>query len=225
MRGIVGSKSLMLVGLLLAQGPGFSQADQQSSLVLSGHSGRAPLIQINGRSYVAVDALARLMSGSLSYQGSQITLTPPAPASAASAVPHASQPASSGFSKEFLNATIETLSDIREWRSALLNAVQNGYPVTEAWMDDYRAQAAKSLHLTSVGVTTNSDRNAFQLLSKEFDHMQELGNKILTARKKLSYITPDSVKKDPLDQKILTCARSLAAMAASGQFEDNGSCN
>jgi hypothetical protein len=55
--------------------------------------------------------------------------------------------------------------------------------------------------------------------------MQELGNKILTARKKLNYITPDSVKKDPLDQKILTCARSLAAMAASGQFEDNGSCN
>ena len=92
-------------------------------------------------------------------------------------------------------------------------------------MDDYRAQAAKSLHLTSVAATTNSDRNAIQLLSKEFDHMQELGNKILSARKKLNYITPDSVKKDPLDQKILTCARSLAAMAASGQFEDNGSCN
>jgi hypothetical protein len=225
MRGIIGSKWLMLVGILLTQGLGFPQADQQSSFVLSGHSGRAPLIQINGRSYVAVDALAQLMSGSLSYQGSQITLTLPAPASAASAVPPASRPASSGFSKDFLNATIETLSDIREWRSALLNAVQNGFPVTEAWMDNYRAQAAKNLHLTSIAVTTNFDRNAFQLLSKEFDHMQELGNKILTARKKLNYITPDSVKKDPLDQKILNCARSLAAMAASGQFQDNGSCN
>jgi hypothetical protein len=222
MRGIVRSKWLMLVGLLLAQGPGFSQADQQSgSFILSGHSGQAPLIQINGRSYVAVDALARLMSGSLSYQGSQITLTLPTAASAALA----SQPATSGFSKDFLNATIETLSDIREWRSALLNSVQNGYPVTEAWMDDYRAQAAKNLRLTYVAATTNSDRNALQLLSKEFDHMQELGNKILTARKKLNYITPDSVKKDPLDQKILNCARSLAAMAASGEFQDNGSCH
>ena len=122
-------------------------------------------------------------------------------------------------------ATIETLSDIREWRSALLNAVENGYPVTEAWMDNYREQAAKNLHLTSVGATTDSDRNAFQLLSKEFDHMQELGKKILAARKKLNYITPDSVKKDPLDQKILTCARSLAAMATSGLFQDDGSCN
>jgi hypothetical protein len=223
MRGIVRSKWLMLVGLLLAQGAGFSQADQQSgSFIVSGHSGQAPLIQINGRSYVAVDALARLMSGSLSYQGSQITMT--LPAASTGSVPRGRHPATSGLSKDFSNATIETLSDIREWRSALLNAVQNGYPVTEAWMDAYRSQATKNLHLTYVAAATNSDRNALQLLSKEFDHMQELGNKILTARKNLSYITPDSVKKDALDQKIMNCAHSLAGMATSGEFQDNGSC-
>jgi hypothetical protein len=33
------------------------------------------------------------------------------------------------------------------------------------------------------------------------------------------------VQKDPLDQKIMNCARSLAAMVASGAFQDNGSCN
>ena len=117
------------------------------------------------------------------------------------------------------------MSDIREWRSALLNAVQNGFPVTEAWMANYRAQAVKNLHLTSVAATTDSDRKALQLLSKELDHMQELGNKVLAARKNLSYITPDIVQKDPLDQKILNCARSLAAMVASGEFQDNRSCN
>jgi hypothetical protein len=226
MRGTVGSKWLMLVGLLLARGSSFSQADQPGgSLILSGHPGQAPLTQINGRSYVAVDELARLMSGALSYQGRQITLTLPTGASAANSIPLASQPGTAGFSREFLNATIETLSEIREWRTALLSAVQNGYPVTEAWMDDYRAQAAKNLHLTSIAATTDSDRNALQLLSKEFDHMQELGNKILTARKRLNYMTPDSVKKDPLDQKILNCAHSIAAMAASGNFQDNGSCH
>ena len=225
MRGIENSKWLLLAGLLLAQGPGFSQTDQQSgSFILSGHSGQAPLIQLNGRPYVAVDALARLMSGSLSYQGNQITLTLTAAASTASTTPLASQPATPEFSKDFLNATIETLSDIREWRSALLSSVQNGYPMTEAWMDDYRAQAAKNLRLTHIATTTNFDRNALQLLNKEFDHMQELDNKILTARKKLDYITPDSVKNDPLDQKILNCAHALAAMAASGEFQDNGSC-
>ena len=56
--------------------------------------------------------------------------------------------------------------------------------------------------------------------------MQELDNKVLTARKKeLDYMAPDSVKNDPLDQKLLNCAHSLAAMAASREFQDNGSCH
>src|SRR5258708_7975567 len=98
MRRIEKSKWLLLAGLLLARGPGFSQTDQQSgSFILSGHSGQAPLIQLHGRPYVAVDALAQLMSGSLSYQGSQITLTLPTAASTPSAVPPASRPATSGF--------------------------------------------------------------------------------------------------------------------------------
>jgi hypothetical protein len=176
------------------------------------------VIQINGGSYVAVDALARLMSGSLAYQGDQIVLTVPA----ASTVLPSGQP---GLSKDFLKAAIETMSDIREWRSALLNAVENGYPVKDAWMEDYRAQAAKNLRLASIAVATPSDRDALQLLNKELNHMQELGNKIVAARKNLNYITAESVKKDPLDQKVLNCARSLAAMAASGQFQDDGSCN
>jgi hypothetical protein len=217
---------LTLAGLLIVPGPGFSHADQQSgTFVVSGHAGQAPVAQINGRSYVAIDALARLMNGSLGYQGSQITLTLPVAASAAGTIRPGSQSAKPGFSRDFLNAGIETMSDIREWRSVLLNAVQNGFPVTDVWMDRYRAQAAKNLRLTSVAAITDSDRNALRLLSKEFDHMQELGNKILAARKKLSYISPDMLKNDPLDRKILKCAHSLAAMAASGEFQDDGSCN
>ena len=222
MRAIAHSRWLTLVGLVIAQGLALPQVNQPAeTLVVSGHSGQAPVTRINGGSYVAVDALARLMSGSLAYQGSQIVLTVPA----AGAPLPAGQPANPGFSKDFLKASIETMSDIREWRSALLNAVENGYPVKDAWMDNYRAQAAKNLHLASIAVTTPSDRDALRLLSKEFDHMQELGNKVLAARKNLNYITPASVKKDPLDQKILNCARSLAAMAASGVFQDDGSCN
>ena len=117
------------------------------------------------------------------------------------------------------------MSDVREWRSALLIAVENGYRMTDVWLDQYQAPAAKNLRLASIAATTNSDRDALRLLSKELDHMQELSNRILTARKNLSYISADSLKKDPLDQKILNCARSLAAMAASGEFEDDGSCH
>ena len=79
--------------------------------------------------------------------------------------------------------------------------------------------------MASVAVSTDADRNAFQLLSNEFDKMQKLSNKILAARQNMNYISPDALKNDPLDQQILGCARSLAAMAAAGQFQDDGSCD
>jgi hypothetical protein len=215
-------KQMMLIVILLAHGSGLSQAGQPGgTLVVSGHSGQVPVTLINGGSYVAVEALARLMSGSLTYQGNQILLTVPAAANISST----GQRANAGFSKDFLKAGIETMSDVREWRSALLNAVENHYPVKDAWMEDYRAQAAKNLRLASIAATTQSDRSALQLLTKELGHMQALGDKILAARKNLNYITPASVKKDALDQKVLGCARSLEAMAASGEFQDDGSCN
>jgi hypothetical protein len=222
MRAITHTRWMTLVGLLIVNGSALSQAGQPAEmLTVSGLHGQAPVTRINGSSYVAVDALARLMNGSLAYQRNEIVLTIPA---GGTGFP-ASRSANPGFSKEFQKASIETMSDIREWRSALLNAVENSYPIKDAWMADYRAQAAKNLRFTSVAVTTDSDRKALPLLQKEFDHMQELGNKILAAHKNLNYITPESVKKDPLDQKILNCARSLAEMAASGEFQDVGTCN
>jgi len=55
--------------------------------------------------------------------------------------------------------------------------------------------------------------------------MQRLSSKVLAARKNMNYLAPDALKGDPLDAQILNCARSLAAMAASGQFQEDGSCS
>jgi hypothetical protein len=146
------------------------------------------------------------------------------PGSGDSTPPPASQP-TSAFSKDFLRAGIEYMSVIREWRSALIDAVQNGYPVTDAFAAAYRGQASTSLRLASVAASTDFDHNAFQLLSNEFDNMQKLSNKVLAARKDMNYISADALKDDPLNQQVLSCARSLAAMASSGQFQDDGSCH
>jgi len=201
-------------------------AQPSATLLVSGQPGQAPVLQTNGRSYVDVEALARLINGSLSFKGNQITLTLPASASTApDAADQASQPANPGFSKEFMKAGIEEMSVIREWRSALVNAVQNGYAVTDTFVAGYQGQATTNLRLASVAISTDSDQSAFQLLSNELDNMQKLSNKILKARKNMNYIPTDALKGDPLDQKILNCARSLASMAASGQFVDDGSCN
>ena len=221
------SARLMLVAVLALPALSSSQAVQQSgTLLISGQPGQAPLFQINGKSCVDLEALARLTGGSLTFKGNQITLTLPASAASTSTdSPPASPPANPGFSKDFMKAGIEAMSVIREWRAALVNAVQNGYPLTDDLVAGYRGQAATNLRLTSVAISTDSDRSAFQLLSNELDNMQKLTNKLLAARKNMNYISPDALKGDPLDQKILSCARSLAAMAASGQFQDDGSCN
>src|SRR5947208_14249115 len=54
-------------------------APQSRTLVLAGHSGELPVVEIGGRSYVDVEALSRLAYGSLSIRGNQFVLNPPSP--------------------------------------------------------------------------------------------------------------------------------------------------
>ncbi len=217
-----------VLALLLAL-PRFAlpQAAQQNlTLAVLGRPGTAPVVQINGQSYVEVEALARVSSSSLAFKGNQIILTLPGSAASASPAPSATtEPANQGFTKEFLRAGIEEMAAVREWRSVLTNAVQHGYPVTEDWLAVYRVQAAKNLTLASVAASTDSDRDALKLFTSEFDNMKTLSNNILGASKSMDYISPDTLSHDPLDEKILNCAHSLASMAAGGQFQDDESCH
>jgi len=216
---------LTLVTLLAMPGLVLAQASQQSGkLVVSGQSGQAPVLQLNGKSYVDIEGLARLLNGSLRFDGNEITLTLPGPAAGTSTIASPSPGTNSAFSQEFVKAGIEEMTVIREWRSALVSAVQNGFPLTDDIVAGFRGQALANLRLTESAASTDSDRNAYHLISNVFDNMQKLSNKVLAARKNMSYISPDTLKNDALFQKILNCTRSLASMAASGQFQDDGSC-
>lgn len=209
----------MLAVLLAMPGLGSSQAVQQNgTLIVNDQPGQTPVLQINGKSYVDIEALARLTNASLNFKGNQLTLT--LPSSSASA-----PTTRSGLSKDFMKAGIEAGSTIREWRTTLSSAIQNGYAVTDDFVARYRDQSISSLRLASVAVSTDSDRSTFQLLTNVLDNMQKLSNKILAARQNMSYISADALRDDPLNQQILSCARSLASMAASGQFQDDGSCH
>jgi len=217
----------MLAALLALPIFALAQAAQQNlTLIVNGRPGGVTVVQLNGRPYVEIEALARVASGSLSFKGNQIILTLPAStASMLPTPPSSTEPANQGFSKEFLRAGIEEMAAIREWRSVLANAVQHGYPITEDWLSVYRVQAAKGLTLASVAVSTDSDRDALGLLTNEFDNMQKLSNAILELRKSMDYISPTTLNDDPLDQKIMNCAHALASMAAGRQFLDDGSCH
>lgn len=198
-------------------------APQNRTLVLTGHPGELPVVEMEGRYYVDVEALTRLANGSLSFRGNQIVLTFSAPTISTPTNSAASQ-STAGFSKEFLRAGIEEMSVIREWRSALINTVRQGYPVTEEWVANFRGQAQQNLRLVSVAASTESARNALHLLTSEFNNINKLSARFVEANKSRTYVSPNALDNDPLDQKILSCAHSLAAMAASNQFVDDGSC-
>jgi hypothetical protein len=196
---------------------------QTRTLFVNGHSGDTAVVEIEGRSYVELEALVRIANGSLRFNGNQISMTLPAGAGGSE---HASStpPASPGFSKEFLRAGIEQMAVIREWRIALTNAIERGYPVTEDWVGAYRSQATQNLRLASVAVSTDADRNAVRLLGSELNNMNKLNQRFLDANQSMTMVPTDALKGDPLDQKIVNCGHSLAAMASSGQFVDDGSC-
>jgi hypothetical protein len=218
---------LILLVLLIVPGLARAQAVEQSrTLIVNGQSGPVKIRELDGRLYVDLESLARVANGTLSFSGNQITLT--LPRSAAGTEPAAAPskpPANTGFSKEFLRASIEEMAVIREWRSALVNSIENNFPIQEDWVERFRGQAATSLGLASVAASTDSDRSAAQLVSNEFDNMKALSVQLLADRQSMQHVSPETLKNDPLNQKILTCARTLASMAVGGQFADDGSCH
>jgi len=189
---------------------------------VTGYPGQVPVIQINGKSYVDLESLARLTSSSISFRAKQIILTFPTSAGN-TATPEKNQQV--GFSKEFLRASIEELTAIREWRVAILNSVRSSSPVTDDSVAGYRRTADTKHALTAAALATDSDRSGFALLSNEFSKMQTLSDKYVALRKSLTYVAPDSLDKDPLDQQLVTCARGLASFAANREFEDIAACH
>jgi hypothetical protein len=162
---------LLMASFLIVSAAAVAQdANQNRTLVINGQPTQVPVIQVNGRSYVGLEALASVVNGSVSFSGSQIALSMPlastmsAPAAAGVNSAPAPTPASPpGFSKGFLNAGIEEAATLREWHTALASSIQNGYPVTADVLAPYRAQATTNLRLVSTAVSTDSDRNAYQM--------------------------------------------------------------
>jgi hypothetical protein len=216
---------VLLAACMLVACPALPQAPKPSgTLSVSGYPGQVPVIQVNGKSYVEIELLTRLTNGTMSFRDKQIILAfPPLPTNAKA--PETNQPGQSGFSKDFLRASIEEMTSIREWRIAIVNAIQSGFPVTDDWIAGFRRTADSKLALTSTAVVSDSDRSGFALLVNEFSKMQTLSDKYLALRKSFTYIAPDSLEKDLLDQQLLNCARGLSSMAARGQFEDVPACH
>jgi hypothetical protein len=218
----------MQSGIVLAQGNTGSR-----TLVVNGQSTEGAVVQINNRSYADLETLARLANGTLSFQGSHVTLQLPCPSAgntASTSTPEPAQPvAKAGLSRNFMIAGIETLAQMREWGSAMAYAIQNGYGVTASWAADYREKAASSLSMASSAATTDSDHNALQLLTNEFNNVSMWSDQLVQAKQSMDtaqYSTsPGTLRNEPLSQKIIRCGRFLGTMLGSAEFKDDASCH
>ncbi len=215
-------KSVMLLTILLLPLL-VLVAQETSALLIEGQQGQARVIQVQGKNYVEVEGLARITGGSLRSAENQIILTLPGGASTA---PQAEQSAraAAALSRPFLSAGIETMREILEWHAALKTAVERGYPLSDVGFGNFRRQIQSSLKQTEAAASTDVDQRALPLLSNEFNTMEALTDKYLRVAASRDYLAPNSLNSDPLDQKLLTCWQSLASMASSNQFVDDGSC-
>ena len=222
MKMIISLIAVMLTALLMLPVKVSSQSPQKANTFrISGHAGEAQILQLNGKSYVEIETLARLTQGTLSFKANQTTLTLPSSDSGGQAsAPHAK----AGFSTAFVQAGIEEMSVIREWRIAIVNAVQNNTPVSEDWVSTHHRLADKALALASSTASTDDDRNAFPMLTAEFNNMQKLSELYLTLRKQASAISPDNFDIS-LEDQILSCARGFVTMTESHEFQDQPSCH
>jgi len=196
-----------------------------SILTIAGYTGEAQLVEIDGKSYVAVEAIALITKGSLSFKANQTVLTlHTSNALVQASAPAPPPPAKPALSRAFIQACVEELSVIREWRIGIVNAVQTNTPVAEDWVATRHRLAEKNLALASAAASTDDDRSAYPLLSAEFNNMQKLSDAYLAFRDQNKFISPENFGNSALEEQILSCAQGFASMTESHEFQDQAAC-
>jgi hypothetical protein len=199
-------------------------AEETSPLLIEGPQGQARVIHLKGKNYVEIDELARITGGSLRFMGNEIILVLPGSGDASSQTIQPTPAPPVGLTRPFLNAGIEAVREILEWNAALKTAIAWDCPLSDESFGNFSRQVQSSLKHAEAAASTDTDQKAVPLLTDEFNNMRALTDKYLKMTAHRDYIAPDSLNNDPLEQKVLTCWRSLDSMASSGQFVDDGSC-
>ena len=138
------------------------------------------VVEVEGRSYVDIEGLAKIIGGSVTFEPNQITLTLPEPAPAATpADASAAAPqAADDMSKQFQQLAVFTLAEMREWRGAISAVVTSGVPVVGTWPDDYHDRVGNDLLQATLGASTVQDNQAVQLLQQEYALLTDWANQV-----------------------------------------------
>lgn len=215
-----------LAGVLVAQ------TSPEKILVVNGKTAGAAVREMDGHTYVEVEALARAANGAVTMEPGRVVLTFPvtittAPARATAAAPQPPAPPP-GLSVEFRLAAIAELAEMREWRGAVGAMITYGLAASDATAINYHDRCDDGLNQAMVTVSTEADRNAMQLLRNEFTNMTAWANQILAERKALNgsrTVSANALQNDRALTSIASCGRFLNTMIVSGTFSDDSTCH
>jgi hypothetical protein len=238
---------LALAGVLFAQ----STPTKNKILVVNGKNAGPAVRQIDGRSYVDIEALAQVTNGVFTVERHRILLTIPASDSGATAgaappdaapvtAPVATAPADAapasappaqppqGLSRDFASAAIAALAEMREMRGAIRAMITYGLAVSDTWAQDDQGRVMTAIRQAEVAATTEDDLHALQLLENEADKLASWADSVFAARQALNgakTVDPNALQNDPALDRIRSCAQFLNAMLVSGAFADSPSCH
>jgi hypothetical protein len=210
----------------IAFGIGVAQAQQHAerTLEVNGHTGKAIVYDIYGKSYVDLESLAKIANGSLSFHGDGIVLHLPAEG----AVSH-EQPRTAGMTNDFTKASLQVLASLKDWTHTLSHELQSGLASHSSSLAALRNKAADQLRFATLNASNESDEHALRLLTLHFNQLDNWNNKLAGERKKLDmakyYSNPNALATDESYRRITTCEDFLGTMLPSGHFQDSHACN
>ena len=223
--GIFTGIVLTFAGVILAQ----TAATPTKTLIVNGKSAGAVAREIDGHTYIEIEALARSMNGTVTIDPDRILLTIPVTVTNAAAAPNVvAAPVEHGLSVDFKRAAIAELSEMREWRGAVGAMITYGLAASDQTASDYHDRCEDGLNQVSVSVATDADGRALQLLKNQFNNMTAWANQILAERKALNgarTANPSLQQNDRALQNITACGRFLNQMIVSGNSADDASCH
>ena len=219
--------ALLLAGILSAQVPAPGQSVPDKILVVNGKTVEAQIRQIDGRSYVDIEALAQAANGAVTVEPNRVVVTIPAQGSS---TPRSAPPVQEipGLSRSFASSAAAEVAEMREWRGVIGTMVTYGLAVSGTWAQDSRERVDAGMRQTTLVASTDADRNALQLLKDESYSLAAWASDVLAARQALNgakTLDPNAQQNDPALVKITSCSRFLNAMLVSGAFSDDGSCH
>lgn len=239
-------KSSWLVIIVLTLFCGLAAAQnkiEKRTLVLNGRTGEITVFMVDGTPFVNLRTLVEIGNGNVAFNGTTIVLTfggasadpqssrsatAPAPNVSPTPQPPPEQPPSNALSGEFMTAAIQEVAILKEWRSYMAYGITKAVPGDGSRMVLNQNRATEGLRLAQVAISTEADRNAFELLRTDFENVNHWYKTLVEGRKKMSTanysMAEDPLKNDREYQKIVACSDFLGTMLPSGTFSDDGSC-